>query len=99
MRMSDGRCKIIALQLGEAHLNLIRPNEVPIQAKVALLTEEGQPCGFFQKNNDWSEKTIEALRALAEAIEEDCIAHIFEGEAAVPSPDAVAEKEDGPRQF
>ncbi len=97
--MSEGRCKVVGLQLGEAALNFIRTDEVPIRAKVALLSEEGSPCGFFTKNNGWSERTLEALRALADAIEEDCIPHIFDGGSAPANP-STEEKEDGsPQQF
>ena len=93
--MSDGRCRILGIQLGEAALNLILPGEVPIKAKFALLDEDGSPCGSFVKHNGWSESTLEALRALANAIEADAIGHVFEGDAVEGS----SEKTDGPPQF
>ncbi len=97
--MSDGKCKVVAIQLGEAALNLIRQDEVPIRVKVALLTEDGSPCGYFAKSNDWSEKTIDALRALADAVEEDCMNHLFEGESAAVAPTSETDREGSPPQF
>ncbi len=93
--MSDGRCRIIAIQLGEAALNFILPGQPHIRVKVALLNEDGSPCGSLTKENGWSEKTYEAMKALADAIEEDAASHVFEGES-VP---AQGELPGEPPQF
>ena len=77
MRLSEGKSKIVGLQLGEAMVNFIRPDLPPIKAKLALLAEDGSACGFIEKSNGWSERTQAALQALAEAVEEDALQHVF----------------------
>jgi hypothetical protein len=78
MKPTKAKCRITAVQLGEGQVNLIRPDQVPIKAKFALLSEDGMACGFFEKSNNWSEKTHAKLQELAEAMEEDCLTALFE---------------------
>ena len=97
MKLSTAKPKIAGIQLGEASLNLIRPDQPPLRAKYALLAEEGDVCGFFEKANGWSEKTLAALQTLAECMEEDALGHIFFIEPGTEQ--ATAEKAEEPPQF
>lgn len=95
MKLSTAKPKTVGLQLGEASLNFIHPELAPIRAKLAILAEEGEICGYLEKSNAWSEKTMAALQALAECIEEDALPHIFLEE----SPQTKDESRVDPPQF
>jgi len=97
MKLTEAKCRVTGVQLGEAQLNFIRSDLVPIQAKIALLAEDGTVCGYFEKRNGWSEKTHVALQALADALEEDALVHLFQQPEAEAAPDA--EKAEEPQQF
>ncbi len=91
MKISESASKIIGVQLGEASLNLIRMGEVPIKAKFALISKEGDPIGFIDMNNGWSEKALEALRTFSEVLEEEAMRKLFDGQ-----PSETAAKSPGP---
>jgi hypothetical protein len=77
VKLSQVPSKIIGVQLGDVTLNFIRPDQPPIQAKFALLNEEEVICGYSEGSAGWSERTLEALRALQDALEDDAMARIF----------------------
>lgn len=95
MRVSSSNARIRAITLGEASLNLIRMDQIPLRAKFALLDEEGNACGYFEKSNGWSEKVLEALQVLAGVIEEDAMSTIFLEETSSPTTSST----DEPPQF
>jgi hypothetical protein len=95
MKLSTAKPKIVGLQLGEAALNFIRPEVVPIKAKLAIIGEEDSTCGYIEKNNGWSEKTLAALQELASCIEADALPHLFFEEDPAAKEDSQAE----PPQF
>jgi len=77
MKLSMAKPKIVGLQLGEASINFIHPDIVPIKAKLAIIGEEESTCGYIEKRNGWSEKTLTALQELASCIEADALPHLF----------------------
>lgn len=97
MKLTTAPTKIRGLLLGEATLNLIRMNEIPIKAKFALVDEEGNACGYFEKSNGWSEKTFEALQKLVGAMETDAHGVLFVDNEEAPT--ASPEFSDEPPQF
>lgn len=97
MKMSESASKICGVQLGEASLNFIRVGEVPIKAKFALLTKDGDVAGFVDVSNGWSEKVLEAMRTFSEVLEAEMLGRLFEGQ-----PSETAAKSEGsnePQQF
>jgi hypothetical protein len=95
VKLSTAKAKVIGLQLGEAELNVIRPGVPPIRAKFALLDEDATPCGYVEKANGWSEKTMGAMQALVECMEEDALKIVFMEE----TKPTEAEKAEEPPQF
>lgn len=96
MKITEDKCRIQAVMLGEATINFIRPDQVPVRAKFALLAgDDGSPCGFVEKANGWSEKTLTKMRELAESMEEDVLPHIFQVSGKTPEPSNPGE----PPQF
>jgi hypothetical protein len=95
MRLSTAKPKVVGLQLGEASINLIRPDAVPIKAKLAIIGEEESACGYIEKHNGWSEKTLAALQELASCIEADALPHLFFEE----DPATKEESQADPPQF
>jgi hypothetical protein len=77
MRQSKSKSLIVGVQLGEAAINLIRPGQ-PLTAQFALAREDGEFAGLVERRMDWSEKVHGALKALADAMEEDMLNHLFE---------------------
>lgn len=94
MKLSDSKSRIIGIQVGEIELNFIRPDKPPIKAKFALVGDGGI-CGYFDKSEDWSEKSLEALRVFAEALEMDVLGRIFQ----VTGDATTDEKSNEPAQF
>lgn len=97
MKLTEAPIKIIGVQMGEASLNLMREGVPPLKAKVALISKDGEPCGYMDIAHGWSEKTIEALRALTSAVEEDALARIAEQQPKSETP--TTEEQKGPQQF
>jgi hypothetical protein len=95
MKLSTARPRIIGLHLGEASINFIRPDVVPIKAKLAIIGEEELACGYIEKSNGWSEKTLRALQELGSCIESDTLHHLFIEEDSQVQVDSSAE----PPQF
>lgn len=93
MRMSETPAKIVGVQLGEAAINFIRPGEVPIKAKFALMNKEGDVVGFVDVSNGWSDRAQEAMRAFSEVLEAEVMVRLFEGQ-----PSETAEKSDAPSE-
>jgi hypothetical protein len=87
------------VQVGEATLNLLRDGIPTVKVRFALLTEEGA-AGFMDISDitQWSSKTIDAMRAFTEALEEDALRVIFR----LPAQGAETSQTDdatGPAQF
>lgn len=99
MKMSTAKPKIVGVQLGEAAINYVRPGEPPITAKFLLLAEGGGAvCGHMTKGGNWSEKSLAALQALVDSLEEDALSHIFEVDSTkeLGAPDSTSAE---PPQF
>lgn len=95
MKLTKAKCKITGIQLGEAELNLIRPERPPLKVKYAMLGEDGATCGYFEKYTDWSDKALEALRVFSEVLEEEALPMLFDQ----PAEKSADQKPDEPPQF
>jgi len=74
--------KITGVTLGKAVLNVLHPGIPPLTAEFALVRDDGEFCGLFEKRLEWSDKTMKAIAALQEAMEGDALEALFE----VPPP-------------
>lgn len=97
MKLTTAKSRVVGIQLGEASLNLIRMNEVPIKAKFALMTADGDVCGYVEKYNGWSDKVQEALRNFAEVLEEEGLKQLFEVTDAAESPQSNPDVAEPPQ--
>ena len=88
-----GETRIVGLRLGEAKINLIDHDEAQLATTFVLIRDDGANCGRVTMNTGWSEKTNEALRVFAEALEEDIYHEYFKG---VPGDPDMAENEGAP---
>ena len=80
MKISEASCKVVGVQLGEATISLLNSDGIraaPLKAKFALMNKEEQASGYIEVRN-WSQRTIDALLALQDAMEEDALAHLFD---------------------
>ncbi len=96
MKLTEAKCRITGVTLGEAQINLIRIDAVPIQAKFALISGDGSVSGYFERRNGWSDKVLQALQAFVDAIEEDGLTVVFE---EMTKPVSEGESAEGPPQF
>jgi 2-keto-3-deoxy-galactonokinase len=96
-----GETRIVGLRLGEVEINLVHGFPGVLHAKFVLIKDDGSNCGQVTRNLDWSEKTSEALRVFAEALEEDVYADYFKGAPSSPDADAPdgAPPPTEPKQF
>lgn len=103
MRISKGKSRIVAIQLGEAELNFLLPGKPPLRGKFAFVNEEGAPCGSTETLMGWSDKTVELLRQLAASMEKDvemAYFHKSETEEVSDTPEEEpAKKDEGVPQF
>jgi hypothetical protein len=77
MKLSEQPSRIYGLMAGEVTLKLLGP-ETGLRVKFALLTDEG-PVGYADVGigGQWSEKTLKAMQAFTESLEEDALRLIF----------------------
>lgn len=78
MTPSKSKSLIVGVQLGEAHLNILKPGIPPLTADFALMRSDGEMCGIIQRRLGWGEKTLKALAELQAAMEEETLDHVFE---------------------
>lgn len=99
MKLSEQPSRICGLMAAEITLNFIRSDSPPIKARFALLTDEG-PVGFSDigGGGTWSEKTLKAMKAFTESLEEDALGLIFKGSTQVQET-PQSEDPDSPPQF
>lgn len=93
MKLSEQPSRIYGLMAGEVTLNLIRTDMPALRVKFALLTDEG-PVGYVEVGvgGQWSEKTLKAMQAFTESLEEDALRLIFKG----PTQATETPQTDGP---
>lgn len=99
MKLSEQPSKIYGLMAGEVTLNFIRPELPALRVRFALLTDDG-PIGFADvgAGGQWSEKTLKAMQAFTESLEEDALRLIFK--AAPQAPETPqSEGPNDPPQF
>lgn len=99
--MRTGETRIVGLRLGEATIDLIGGFPGMLHATFALIKDDGTNCGKITKALGWSEKTSEALRVFAEALEEDIYSEYFKGAPNAPDADIAegAPPPTEPKQF
>ncbi len=97
MKVSEAPSKIIGVTLGEANISLLRVQDVPFKAKFALLTKDGNSCGYIEIG-EWSDKTIDALKTFIAVIEEEALTKISDGGSS-EAPSTSPEKLNEPKQF
>lgn len=79
MIQSDGKCRIDAIALGECAITLLGASPV-LTAKFAFLNaESGERLGSGNRNQNWSEETLEALEGLVRSMERDLRDSLFSG--------------------
>ncbi len=101
MKLSEAPTKIVGLQVGEISLDLIRSGLPMLKVRFALLTEDG-PKAFMDVGElgNWSQKSLDAMRAFTEALEEDGLNLIFRTSPGTQASEiSGAEAGDGPAQF
>ncbi len=92
MKTVSGTPKINAVFLGEINIDLLSVPDVHMVASIGYVdTRTGRRFGSFQKIGGWSPKTLAALNAFIEAMEEDAAADVFEGGEATSGGIAVSE--------
>lgn len=85
MRVSKSKTRVVGIQLGEATINRVKPGVPAISAVFALVREDNELCGHFERRAFWSDKVAQALSALQDALEEEAMEDLFE-----PQPPASA---------
>ena len=94
MIKSDGVCKITGITLGEISIKLLEDSL--LVAKYAFCDAAGDRYGYGNRNVNWSDETLEKLKALATSMEEDICRDLFEGGVTTGSTDeVVAYQQDG----
>lgn len=78
MKLSKSRCRIVGLELKQAHLNFINPGLPPLTADFALIREDEERAGLLQRRLDWSPRTLAALAELQDAMEAETLEHVFD---------------------
>lgn len=102
MKLSEQPSRIVGVMAGEVSMNLIRPDRdhPTLKVKFGLLVDEGV-AGYSEISgigSSWSEKTLKAMSAFLEAIEEDGLRLLFKaGPQAPETPQAEGRTE--PPQF
>ena len=85
MLTTTGKPRIVGVTLGKAVINLIRPEIPPLTAEFGLVRDDEELAGLVEKRMEWSEKTINAIKVLQEAMEEDMLKALFDVPPAVPT--------------
>lgn len=97
MKLTQGKCRITGVQLGEATVSYVQAGPSPLRAKFVLLKDEMDVAGEVVKTSDWSEKTMELIKALSDSMEEDAMASLFDMPEIQPPEDSEIPNE--PQQF
>lgn len=95
MKLCEAPTKIVGVQVGEVSIDLIRVGIPALKVRFAMLTDEG-PVGFTDVGDigQWSQKSLDAMRAFTEALEEDALRIIFK----VPTQDAETAQANAPNE-
>lgn len=95
MKLSEAPTKIIGIQVGEVTIDLIRSGVPALKVRLAMFTDEG-PVAFMDVGDagQWSNKSIDAMRAFTEALEEDALRLVFK----VPTQDTETTQANGPNE-
>lgn len=101
MKMTTAPCKIEGLQCTALEVDLL--GKKVLKAASMLLRDpkkyEGVNAGRYNKERGWSQKVVERLDALIEAVEEDLALDIFDVEdnrvAEMSGGSVPTEKKDG----
>lgn len=91
--ITKAKSRIIGVRLGEARIDLINKQSLPLVATFALLRDDELLAGKVDLRLAWSEKTLELLVKLQESMEEDALGQLFE-----PTPTQPVTQEE-PKQI
>lgn len=99
MKLCEAPTKIVGVQLGEVAIDLIRVGVPALRVKVAILVAEG-PIGFieFSDVGQWSQKSLDAMKAFTDALEEEALKVVFK----LPTQDTetpLTDRANEPVQF
>jgi hypothetical protein len=78
MRTTTGKPRIVGVTLGKAIINVIHPGIPPLTAEFGLVRDDEELAGLVEKRMEWSDRTMKAIAALQESMEEDMLAALFE---------------------
>jgi hypothetical protein len=85
---SDGRCKIDAVEVGELEFKALGPQPPVLSVRYAYANSQtGDRYGSSNRNQGWSEKTLNLLSALVESVELDVVRSLFNNSATISSGD------------
>lgn len=76
MKLSEAPTKVIGVQVGELAIDLIRSGVPALKVRIAMFTDAGV-VGFMDIADKWSKKSMDAMQAFIEALEEDALEVIF----------------------
>lgn len=80
MRVTTAPCKITGVGVGEVHINCL--GNTTVQTIYGLYRDpeksDGVHAGRYTKEGDYSPKTLTAVQALIDALEEDAQVELFE---------------------
>jgi hypothetical protein len=99
MITTDGKCRVDSVAVGEASFNLLGPAPA-LTVKYALCNREsGLRYGAGNRNQGWSQETLTCLQALADSIEKDICADVFDGDPRASAEEDALGTTDGVAGF
>lgn len=81
MKLSNDKCKIVGIQLGEIRLSLIADPRSPAvsEAKFALVGEDGLFIGsLLLGSSAWNDNMRKALEGFIDVIEQEALNYVFD---------------------
>jgi len=78
MLVSKSKCRIVGIELQQAHLNFVNPALPPLTADFVLIRDDEERAGLLQRRLEWSPRTLAALAELQDAMEAETLEHVFE---------------------
>lgn len=78
MITTGAKSKIVGVTLGKAAMNVLHQGIPPLTAEFALIRDDGEFCGLFEKRLEWSDRTMKAIAELQSAMEQDALEALFD---------------------
>jgi hypothetical protein len=98
MRLTDHKCKIVGVRVGEIAANLLKLEDPKLLVKFVLLRDpskspDGINSGMYSKELDWSERTKQAFEEFVHSLEDDALHELFELGDLYEASDALPDTE------